>query len=164
MAYENGELTAFRHAFGCKFEQVSRDPLPDGRKGFAGISATKLCTRSLRSATNTMATRPSRAASCRATVAEIRSNAESTRALGAGWQHISGHETEKSPIRAPGRQDRTVNVRPSGAVTRTRTIPETTQLDQRNGLVFPTRHRTRGNAFANGAIHQFVEHVARQVS
>jgi hypothetical protein len=50
-------------------------------------------------------------------------------------------------------------VRPSGAVTKTRTTPEWTS--SRTGvLTLPVRHRPGGNRYRAGARHELVESVA----
>ena len=65
---------------GGEVEQVPRDALPDGREGAAGISATKLTTRSLSSSMTARATRRSRSARPITTSASKLTRSESTSA------------------------------------------------------------------------------------
>src|SRR6266704_912843 len=102
-----------------------------------GISAMNDSTRSLSSSSRARATRTSRSAARRTNDARNTSRSASVTAWIVAGSKKGDANSDTTPMRAAGRQYRTVIVRPSGAVTYTRTRPVTTI--SKCGDVVPSR-------------------------
>jgi hypothetical protein len=105
----------FRRALGRKVEQMLGHPWRTVAKTLPGTSWRKLIARSLWSRRKARVTRMSCAAARRATPGDSASNSASTSACTAAGIANPGVNSDITPSRAPGRQYRTVIVRPSVA-------------------------------------------------